>query len=227
MIHVNEWPRPWPLKAMVDQLQRGSTLRRLTEPKRSIRWHDVREYQFENIAESVLVEYFGRENIITRKKIATILNIPQTQFPTNARPDLIVRHCGSLHLCELKASRKDYNRYHKEMGPSFRKYLNSIDYTGPAPYEVEQDLIKLFLYRHLSERVGSCLFLMVDAYEGPSWSWSAAFQEKSEFLRRMHTPLISGMADELLEFTQIRLLESESADATANLITCEVQSVTQ
>lgn len=222
MSYENEWHRPWPIKALIDHLCRGSNLRLLIEPRRDSKHRDVREYQLENIAKSVLVEGFGRDRVIVQKPLSRTFNISENDFPANTRPDLVVYHQGFFHICELKSSRKDYNRYHSVVGRAFREYLDSVGYGGQDPYEVEQDLIKLHQSRTLSNRVGSCLFLMLDAYVGTRWSWTEAFQEKTAFLDRMRTDLIRDMADQLLESTQIKSIDAKGT--SANLITCVVHS---
>ena len=140
-------------------------------------------------------------------------------------PDIVVRHGGKTHILELKSSRIDYSRFDNVFeGAAFKEFLRKAGDAGRVPLEVEQDLIKLSLYPQLSVDVGSCLFLMIDAYDGPGRSWTTVFQSSAGFRETMRTQLAQSWADTLLRSTTIELLEA--GGARARLITCVVRAWT-
>jgi hypothetical protein len=85
---------------------------------------------------------------------------------------------------------------------------------------VEQDLIKLHLYRDLSERIGCCIFLMLDAYAGEGRSWTKVFEDRDLFVETMRTQIVKRWVDKILQDTRIHRIDSEKA--TARLIVCRI-----
>lgn len=193
----------WPISALVTRLK-GDHLAQLIAPRQNRPGHDVRENLLESLVEEVMVDAFERENVFLRKPVRAILGLQDAPFPASALPDIAVRRDGQIRFCELKSNRVDYARFDNvfESKP-FRAYLGSIGDGGAVPWEVEQDLIKLHLYKSLAPTVGSCLFLMIDAYAGSGLSWSQVFQSRARFLETMQTKLIRSLADQLLAATTI------------------------
>lgn len=212
---------PWPLDELRRRLLEGDTLHRLTRSKQTSKTHDVREIELEDLAQEVMIAAFGRGSVVTRRAIGHTLGIRSAPFPGRARPDIAVRHAGKIHVLELKSSRVDYRRFDNEFRSApFRAFLRCVGDAGRIPWEVEQDLIKLSLYPRLSEAVGSCVFLMLDAYEGRGRSWTAAFGSPTDFRDTMRTQLVRGWAEALLRTTKIERVATGAAKA--RLITCVV-----
>ena len=119
---------------------------------------------------------FGAARVTVRKQIRTTLSLRGHPFPARTQPDIVIECGESIHTGELKSSRTDYNRFDSVFdSKSFRAHLQRRAHSGANPWEVEQDLINLRLYKDLSPRVGSCLFLMVDADTGSGRSWTRVF----------------------------------------------------
>ena len=212
---------PWPMEGLRRRLLEGDTLHLLTRPKQTSKTYDVREIGLEDLAQDVVIAAFGPGSVVTRRAIGDTLGVRSASFPGRAMPDIAVRHAGKLHVLELKSSRVDYSRFDNVFDSApFKKFLSGVGDAGRIPWEVEQDLIKLSLYPRLSEDVGSCVLLMVDAYEGPGRSWTAAFGSPAVFRETMRTQLVQGWADTLLRTTMIESLAIGAAKA--RLITCVV-----
>ncbi len=212
---------PWPMDELRRRLLEGDTLHLLTRRKQTSKPRDVRECRIEALAQEVMNETFGEDSVVTRGAIKNTLDLRNAPFPGRAIPDIAVHHAGQTHVLELKSSRVNDNRFDKVFDSvPFKKFLSDIRDTGREPWEVEQDLIKLSLYPRLSDRVGNCMFLMVDAYEGAGRSWTSAFGSPAEFKKTMQTNLVQSWADTLLHTTRIESLETGTAKA--RLITCVV-----
>lgn len=159
---------------------------------------------------------------------------PEKASPNSPRParrpvsehgaaGLAVRHNGHVHFYEVKSGFADYARFGNVFESKlFRAYLESVGDVGAAPWEVEQDLVKLHLYKKLAPNVGSCLFIMVDAYQGGGLTWSRVFQGLGTFLDTMRSKLVRNMVDRLIAATQITPLRSTAA--STNLATIEVHA---
>jgi len=222
MTHVR-FPSPWPIDRVIEALERGDTLAQLVAPNRSTGGHDVREHLLERLFGDIADEVFGAANVALRRQIRTTLGLKTTAFPGTAQPDVAVRRAGRVHICEVKSNRYDYDRFDCVLDSKpFREFLAKAGHVGPDPWEVEQDLIKLNQFPTLSDRVGSCLFLMVDAYRGSGRSWLRAFRDRATFMETVRTPLVRSWADRLLGTTQIVALKAPGA--SANLIVCEVHA---
>lgn len=220
---VPSWPEPWPIGALFKRLQEGQNLHLLIRSRQETRGYDVRENILEDIMREVMIEQFGSYRVTVKKQIGTILGLRERSFPARTIPDVTVEHNGLIHISEVKSNRTDYSRFDNVFDSRpFQKYLESVGDAGRIPWEVEQDLIKLKLFKDLSSRVGSCLFIMVDAYGGPGSSWTRVFSSRRSFLNTMRTDLVKGWADKLLTATRIEPLEAQSA--SARLITCTVHS---
>lgn len=216
-----QWPAPWPIDRIIARLQAGDALVELVQAKRQVTGHDVREKLFESLVQSVLTEALGESAVIMRKQVQSVLQLSDQQFPRSSIPDVALVHGGETHFCEVKANRVDYDRFDCVLDSKpFRAFLESTGHRAPDPWEVEQDLIKLHLYKGLSDGVGSCLFLMVDAYQGGGRSWTRAFENRDGFIATMRTKLVQDWADRLLRSTRVLPLRSQGA--SANLIVCEV-----
>ena len=182
-------PEPWPLDQLVANLTQGDILRRLVEPRRVKSRPDVRECLLEDLAETVMVAAFGRAQLRMRKQVRATLGLTTRQFPDTSQPDIAVLQPLRTHFCELKSNRTDYGRFDDVFdSKTFQDFLVTTGDEAARPYEVEQDLIKLSLYPKLaSGRVGSCLFLMVDAFPGGE-SWADVFASIDTFTRKLRTP---------------------------------------
>jgi len=218
---AGQWPEPWPIDPIIAKLQAGDALAQLVQAKKQVMGHDVRENSLEAIVQSVLTEALGESAVVMRKQVRSVLRLGDQQFPGTSIPDVALVHGGKMHFCELKANRIDYDRFDCVLDSKpFRAFLESVDHRGPDPWEVEQDLIKLHLYEGLSDDVGSCLFLMVDAYRGGGRSWTRAFENRDGFIATMRTKLVQDWANRLLRSTRVLPLRSDGA--SASLIVCEV-----
>lgn len=217
------FPSPWPIDRLIQALEQGDTLAQLVAPNRGTGGHDVREHLLERLFGDIAAEVFGVANVVLRRQIRTTLGLKTPAFPGTAQPDVAVRRAGRVHICEVKSNRYDYDRFDCvfESKP-FREFLAKAGHVGPDPWEVEQDLIKLNQFPTLSDRVGSCLFLMVDAYRGSGRSWRRAFRDRAAFIETVRTPLARAWADRLLQATQVVALKAPGA--SANLIVCEVHA---
>jgi hypothetical protein len=214
------YPRPWAIEALICELTKGDSLDKLVCRGGQSGRHDKREHQLEDVFGDILIGQFRRSKVIKRKRINDTLGVTSACFPGACIPDVVLSRDGLMHICELKSNRIDYPRDDQELTPTFRAYLNSIGHRGSPPREVEQDLIKLHLYATLSPNVGSCLFLMVDAYQGGGRLWTGAFSTSYGFLQTMRTALVRSWADRLLTSTQ--LVPLRCSDTSATLIVCEV-----
>jgi hypothetical protein len=213
---------PWPIEELEERLLAGNALHLLTRQRQNDRTRDVREAGLEGLAEEIMVAKFGRGAVVTRRAIGDTLRVRKAPFPGRALPDIAVRFGGKIHVLELKSSRIDYSRFDNVFdSPVFKEFLRGVGDEGRVPYEVEQDLIKLSLYARLSEDVGSCLFAMVDAYEGPGRSWASVFESPAAFRATMRTQFVQGRADELVGATRVKALEASGV--RARLITCVIR----
>jgi hypothetical protein len=220
---MRNWPEPWPIENIKQHLLDGRNLYMLVRSRQAKSGPDVREYILEAIVQDTLIQQFGIDNVTVRKQIGTTLAMRERPFPARTMPDIAVKHSGLIHIAEVKSNRTDYRRFDNVFDSRpFRAYLNSCGHSGGDPWEVEQDLIKLRLYKELSPLVGSCLFLMVDAYEGSRISWTNVFESRHTFLETMRTDLVKGWTDKLLVSTRIEPLKAQGA--SARLITCAVHS---
>lgn len=200
---------PWPFAEFRKRLCTGDTLATLCGPKAGVGKHDVREVMLEDLAREMMTACFGRGSVKVRRPIGETLGIGHAPFPARAMPDIALVLDDSVHVCELKSSRTDYNRFDDIfVSRDFQAYLASRGHSSAAPWEVEQDLIKLRLFFELSDRVKSCVFVMVDAYAGRGRSWTAAFSDRDSFVTTMRTELVRGWANELLGATSIELLKA-------------------
>jgi hypothetical protein len=174
------------------------------------------------LVRDVLRESDETSNVTVRRRIGSTLGLRNPPFPANAQPDVVLRRGGRVHVCEVKSGRTDYGRFDCvfESKP-FQRYLADAGHTGAAPWEVEQDLIKLNLFPRLSNEVSSCVFLMVDAYTGTGRSWTKVFTDLTSFRATMRTALVQDLGQELLARTVILPLRSEHLDA--RLIACAVR----
>lgn len=217
--------KPWPLRQLRERLCSGDILARLCGPKAEAKTHDIREISLEALMAALMAEHFGGPRITLRKPIARTLAVRDAPFPGQAIPDIVVNLDGAFHICELKSSRTDYNRFDNVfVSRAFKEYLASIGDDCSIPWEVEQDLIKLRLFHGLSDRVRSCLFLMVDAYSGSGRSWADVFADPVAFRSTMRTELVRGWASALLDATTIEPILSGSI--SEKLIVCEVRPTT-
>lgn len=215
------WPEPWPIDAVVEALRQNDTLAHIVGARRDVDGHDVRENSFERLVDGIMRQEFGDEHVVLRKPVRSTLGLTDRRFPDTAQPDIAVRSGGKTHFCELKSSRVDYARFDDVLdSKAFLACLEGLGHRGAAPWEVEQDLIKLRLFGELSREVGSCVFVMLDAYSGPGRSWTACFSDRRTFEATVRTALVRGWASELLAATRIQPVSATGA--TANLIVCEV-----
>jgi hypothetical protein len=210
---------PWPIENLLECLSRGDALRTLVAPKNPTAGRNVREDALEQLLEAVCKERFGPESVSARKPLASTLELRSTAFPARCLPDLAVRHDGRIHICEVKSSRVDYARFDNVFdSKGFREHLAARGHRGVAPWEVEQDLIKLRLFGDLSKEVGTCLLLFVDGFAGPGRSWTSAFRDPNALRAVLRTELAKGWAEELIAST--RILPVKVGDGEARVIAC-------
>lgn len=211
----------WPVEKFIASLETGDNLAQLVASRRSGVGHDVRENLLEELCEAAVVATFGREAVSLRRQVKTVLELREAPFPGAAQPDIAVGHGGLVHFCEVKSNRIDYPRFDNVFDSKpFIGFLELVGDGGAVPWEVEQDLIKLDRYKSLAANVGSCLFLMIDGYQGSGVSWSQVFQDRALFLDTMRTNYVRSIADRLL--TATRVIPIQSTDSTASMILIEV-----
>jgi hypothetical protein len=215
---------PWPIHEFRARLcsRDPDTLSRLCQQGIACSTHDTREHILEGLARDLMSRTFSQERVRVRQRIRTTLGPPaNAPFPARTLPDIVLDLDGTFHICELKSSRTAYGRFDCVFDSQpLRDYLTSQGHNRQPPWEVEQDLIKLRRFHTLSPRVGSCLFLMVDAYTG-SDSWARVFSNADRFARTMRTDLVRGWAQELVDSTTIEPIEAGST--RAKLIVCKVR----
>lgn len=102
---------PWPLRELRERLCSGDTLSQLCGPKVKSKRHDTREVNLETLAAALMAEHFGIRRVTLRKPIGRTLDLRGGRFPCQALPDIVVNLDGHFHVCELKSSRTDYNRF--------------------------------------------------------------------------------------------------------------------
>jgi len=224
---VTKWPQPWPIEKLIARLESGSELHRLIRERQKIRGYDLREFMLERLAHGVMAEHFGAPNAFCRCTLGSLLGVRQTDFPYDRSPDVVIKdEAGRLHVCELKSNRTDYPRFDRVVAPEMKRYFEHIGHAFPPPWEVEQDLVKLHLYKDHSSMVGSCIFFMVDAYLGDQQPrWSDVFQDPKLFRNRMCTRLVQGWADELVSSTRVIPISTDGA--AARVIVCTVRAEEQ
>ncbi len=214
---------PWPLHSICERLSDSDVLVSLCGPRNSTRKFDTRELAFESLMQDVMSQQAGVTNVEIRKRIGGHFGLRRDEFPCHTFPDVLTVCGDTIHICELKSSRTDYSRFDCVFGSvPFRQYLVDMGHDGKDPWEVEQDLIKLRRFAQLSPSVGSCLFLMVDAYSGTGRSWTRVFSELELFCSTMRTKLVREWAEELLTSTVIYPIQTERL--SARLIACAVHS---
>ena len=176
----------------------------------------------ETLVRDVVSEQLVVNRIVERGPLGRTLGLSGTAFPARQLPDIVISMDGKFFICEVKSSRVDYSRFDCvfESLP-FKGYLVAQGHDGPAPWEVEQDLIRLRLFAGLTDAVQSCLFLMVDAYAGKGRSWASVFSDLDTFKSTMRTHLVRGWSTELLASTMIESIATPQLEA--RLIVCEVR----
>src|SRR5438105_3285775 len=214
---------PWPIDELLTRLGQDTALMDLTRARNVGGLRNVREVALERLAREVMAQRFGATHVVMRRPIGSTLRLSLRPFPSTAQPDVALHHEGQIHFCEVKSSRTDYPRFDCVCdSKAFREFLRTRGHDGPSPWEVEQDLIKLDLYKTLSPQVGSCLFLMVDAYEGAGQSWTRIFENRASFVATMRTQLVKSWVDRIFAATHIEPIHSHGM--TARVIVCAVHS---
>lgn len=214
---------PWPVADLRHRLCADDVLWRICQPKSALGRHDVREATLEDLAGQIVIEQFSRGCVKLGCPIGETLALGHSEFPARAKPDIVIEldNASALHICELKSSRTDYSRFDRVFDSrGFQEYLATQGHDGSAPWEVEQDLIKLRLFAQLSERVKTCVLVIVDAYAGRGRSWTKVFSDPNTFASTMKTNLVRSWANELLGATTIEHLKTK--DCEARFITCLV-----
>lgn len=213
----------WPIDEVVARLCAGDTLSQIVAARPTGRRRDVREHLFESLLSETMIAAFGVSAVMLRKQAQIALGLRNTPFPGSLLPDIMVKHNDIVHFCEAKSNRVDYARFDNVLeAGSMRKFLEEQGHTGLAPWEVEQDLIKLHTYPRIDRRVGSCLFLMIDAYRGPGQSWTKLFTDLQAFERMVRTKLVRSISPELIDSTTIIPLHGR--EVQANLIVSRIPS---
>jgi len=214
---------PWPVKYIAEELSRGTVLADLCQCRVQGIKFNTRERLLESLVRQIISRDQRATSVTVQRSIGKMVGIESSVFPARTRPDVAMLRDGRVHICELKSTRVDYSRFDCvfESQPLAR-YLSGAGHTGADPWEVEQDLLKLSRFAQLSSQVGSCLFLMVDAYSGTGRSWSNVFSSVAEFRRMMRTDAIRDAAEVLVSNTQIFPIRSAALEA--RIIVCSVFS---
>ena len=214
--HANDWL----FTGVVETLQQDGFLTMLCQPKRSTEAVALREKLIESQLESLATTRFGDHNVFCRRRLQDAVPGVEPVYPATAKPDLVVHCDGSAHILEIKSNRTDYQREDREIGVSIGQHLKELGHDGPAPWEVEQDLIKLTAMRAVSGQISRCTLLIVDAYAGSKWSWTSVFSNAETFRAHMKTDAIRARASEIVLATTIKMVSDGRTQA--RLIVCEV-----
>ncbi len=210
----------WPIPELRARLSTGDFLYSLCRPREAADGRNVREHLLESLFRELAEARFGASNVSRGKLLRKILPLPENSLLANARPDLIASLDGTVHVCEIKSNRTDYMRAECVVGRDLARHLKAIGHNGPSPWEVEQDIIRLLELRELSEKMGSCTLIFVDAYRGKSSSWTDVFSDGNVFRSRMRTARVRDMAKEIVSRTSIETVSS--ANMSARMIVCEL-----
>lgn len=210
-------PFDWQDEAITAALSSADRLIELCGPKRKGGALDRRE----DMLEALIAEIVGQTGTVsTRKRIATTLRVHAAPFPGNTQPDIVVETPHGVHICEVKVSRRDDARFECvfESKP-FIDYL-APHHDGAAPWEVEQDLLKLQRMYALSDRVSSCRLMILDGYAGSGRSWTNAFSSEENFRSVMRTDMIRHQAAAFVR--NVRIHQIHAGDSSPRLIVCEI-----
>ena len=211
---------PWLVDALVEKIAAGDFLYALCKRKTPDEGRAVREHMLEALIAAALRPLEETASLHVREQICTTLNVNSAAFPSKCMPDIVWEIDGSFHICEVKSNLISHSRAYEVVGKSLRHHLDLVGHAGRDPTEVEQDLIKLALFRKLSRSIGTCILLFVDAYDGNGLSWRNVFSDRTEFLRVMRTDHIRDKADAILSSTEI--LSAITPQMSANVIVCKL-----
>lgn len=210
---------PWPVDALVEKIAEGDFLYALCKRKTPDEGRAVREHLLEARIAAALRSLQQATSVHVREQVCTTLNINSAEFPSKCMPDIVWKIDSSFHICEVKSNLISDSRAYAVVGKSLRHHLGLVGHAGRDPTEVEQDLIKLALFRKLSSSVGTCILLFVDAYGGKGLSWRKVFSDRTEFFRVMRTDHIRDNADAILSSTEI--LPVVTPQMSASVIVCK------
>lgn len=210
-------PFDWQDEAIKAALGRADRLIDLCGPKRKGGAFDRREDMLEALIAEI-VRQAG--SVSTRKRIATTLRVHDAPFPGNTQPDVVVETPHGVHICEIKVSRRDDARFECvfESKP-FIDYL-APHHDGAAPWEVEQDLLKLQRMYALSDRVSSCRLMILDGYAGSGRSWTKVFSAAETFQSVMRTEMVKKQAAVFV--SNVSIHQIHAGESSARLIVCEI-----
>lgn len=212
---------PWPLEELRDRLCSGDVLWELCRSKSSgERSRASREKILEQVGLDVLRTTFGSANARGPQRLADTLGLPADGFLPTRQVDLACFSGGRWHLCEVKSSRVDYSRHHGEVGAEARRWFESVGFPVKSLNEVEQDLVRLLHFPSVSPLVGSCLLIMVDAFQRDSGLWQRRLTDQATFSEFMRSPWVREASQRLTAATAVVPLRSETM--TATMIVCEV-----
>jgi hypothetical protein len=199
---------PWPTAGMIRGLASSPDLGGIVGPKQSS-VRAVRENRLEELIFELVRGSFSPGSVIIRQQAGRTLGASPSQFPGRAIPDLAI-HCeGRVHFLEVKSSRTDYPRFDDVCDSKpMQLFLGEMGDSGVRPFEVEQDLIKLGMLPGLSDRVGVCLFFMLDAYTGLGRSWTDVFLDPVLFRSTMRTEFIRSRAETIIASTLIERIQN-------------------
>lgn len=208
----NGFSSPWPTESMIRGIASSPELGRIVSPKQSS-GRAVREHRLEELLFKCVSDSCGVGSVLIRRQAGRTLGASASQFPGGAIPDLSILLGGRWHFLEAKSSRIDYSRFDDvcESKP-MQRFLSEVGDEGARPFEVEQDLIKLGMLPALNERVGTCLFFMVDAYAGCGKSWTDVFADPTLFRSTMRTAFIRSRANAIVASTVIERVQNEGRE---------------
>lgn len=208
------------LTELSDELRTPGVLTNLCCAKGLNEVRKVREHLLESLLHRVAESRFGATAVGLRRTASAALGVTTSRFPGRTLPDLAVHFDNRVHFMELKSNRVDYPRDDNVFEGAIKSFLHEHGQVGSAPWEVEQDLIKLACYPQLSPRVGDCVLLMVDAFVDVSRSWSTCLQDPSSWRARMRTTLVQGWANLICH--NVTVLPVVDVNIQARLIVCPV-----
>lgn len=211
---------PWPIDSLRLRLSEGDLLHALCGPRRSDRKFDTRENILEQIMSGLTRQSFPFAELSERTAAYKSIAISRQTFLGRTMPDLVLKIDGRLHVLELKANKVDDNRSQCVVGKRLREFLDASGDENVAPYEVEQDLIKLQLFASISDRVDTATLLIIDAYRGRGLKWSRIFSDADSLAGAMETRAMKLAAPSLVRSTSITALSGSNCDA--DLIVCQV-----
>lgn len=214
---------PWPIAALRDRLLEGDLLWRLCRKKDADDGpRATREHLLERAFIDVLSERRGNgvDRVLHDQQLAQVLDRDGIGFFGSCEVDVAFLANERWHLCEVKSSKVNYRRNDSVVGKGMGRWLEDNAFPCKTLHEIEQDYIRLLHYPSTSPKIGSCLFVLVDAFEREPSLWANRLGDWGTFSAFMRSPWTKASAERLTAATTVVPLETERMKA--RLIVCEI-----